>query len=309
MIKKILVILLISNILLISGCNEKENKLQSIVEIDGVIYELNSSYDAYIVTASTNNISEHIILANSIESLPVTKIEDEAFRYSVSVLKVTISKNIKEIGNFAFADCLLLEEVNFVNGSLLEIIGENAFENCKMLESIVLPDKLREIKKHAFYNAERLHSVSVPNSIELTGGGAFVGCNLSYNIFDDVYYLGNKENPYVLLLSCEKNEYFDFVVPEGTKIIGKSAFEKQYVQKITFPKSLYNIDNYAFTYCPVLEEIIIPINVEIMGKNVFDPTAKLKNIYLEASEIPSTFDPLWNEGCKANIVLNYKPTN
>ena len=307
-IKKIYVFLLMFLIIIITGCynNKKTNE---IIEVNGINYELNSDNNAYLVTGYTSSIKENVKLENEINNLPVIKVEDEAFENCLSILKITITKNILEIGDSAFSNCWLLEEVIFEEYSALEIIGENAFEKCLMLESIILPNKVKEIKNNSFYDCERLYSVSIPDSIEVIGNQVFYNCNLSYNIYEEVYYLGNSQNPYVFLTSCNKFEYFDFIVPEGTRIIGSSAFKNQYIQKVTLSRSLYNIKQYAFAYCPVLEEIFIPGNVKLIGENAFNPTYKLKYIYLETNEIPSTFNHLWNNECNAQIILNYKPTN
>ena len=58
----------------------------------------------------------------------VTKIDNFAF-FSSSVTEVVIGKNVQEISNAAFQNCMNLERVTFAAGSQLEYIGIVALVN------------------------------------------------------------------------------------------------------------------------------------------------------------------------------------
>lgn len=55
-------------------------------------------------------------------------------------------------------------------------MGTNAFENCKNLESIVLPKSLKTLGRGAFKGCEALKSVELPTSINLTDLETFSYC-------------------------------------------------------------------------------------------------------------------------------------
>lgn len=57
-----------------------------------------------------------------------------------------------------------------------ELIGAQAFKNCKKLTSISLPYGLTRIDEQAFYGCESLESVSLPFCVERIGAEAFAEC-------------------------------------------------------------------------------------------------------------------------------------
>ena len=85
------------------------------------------------------------------------------------------------IGAKAFNNCPLLEEV-IIPDSVTEIesqesVGDtyySAFRNCTSLKSITLPNKLTKIGTGAFSNCTGLTSITIPNSVTYLGG--FSGC-------------------------------------------------------------------------------------------------------------------------------------
>lgn len=58
-------------------------------------------------------------------------------------------KEVKHIGRYAFYGCTALERISLPTS--LETIGDYAFRGCTSARSIVLPDSIVEIGKHAFY--------------------------------------------------------------------------------------------------------------------------------------------------------------
>ncbi|MGM9971625.1 MAG: leucine-rich repeat domain-containing protein [Anaeroplasmataceae bacterium] len=70
-------------------------------------------------------------------------------------------------------------------------------------------------------------------------------------------------------------------------------------------KNLKTIGPKAFQNCPELKEIFIPANVTTIGANAFYGCSNLV-IRLEATEIPSGFDELWNSSnCEVRLGEKY----
>ena len=93
---------------------------------------------------------------------------------------VTIPANIGEIQAGAFMYCRNLTTVTFEQsesgeGSLLKVIGNDAFYKCNCLRTIELPDGLEEIGLRAFMESG-LERVTTPKSVRTIHQSAFRKC-------------------------------------------------------------------------------------------------------------------------------------
>ncbi len=106
--------------------------------------------------------------------------EDYAKYYETAYMpaeltKVTISDS--DINDYGFYRVSIIKSVIVVNATR---IGINAFSRCSHLESIELPDTLKEIGFSAFNRCFGLSSISFPDSLVTLGTECFANCsNLS----------------------------------------------------------------------------------------------------------------------------------
>lgn len=134
-----------------------------------------------------------------------------------------IPKSVVEIHNSAFLNCDRLEEVVFVEGSVLKTIGEYAFSGCSMLEKISFPEGLEIIGRFAFAKT-RLESIEFPASLGTIGQGAFYHCKRLRTV-----------------------EFSDGLETLGTEEYQKSGgllygvFEESAVENVRLPQTLKNI--------------------------------------------------------------------
>jgi len=98
------------------------------------------------------------------------------FGGNVSLKNITIPKNAATIFEGAFASCYELERVYFEDGSVLTSIREGAFDDCKMLQEIVLLQGLQKIGDRAFRRCAALSYVGIPSSVTEIGANAFSDC-------------------------------------------------------------------------------------------------------------------------------------
>ena len=90
----------------------------------------------------------------------------------------------------AFRDCKVLTSIVIPSGVMS--IGNNAFQNCINMTSVSIPNSVKTIGDNAFFFCTNLVTVTIPNSVTSIGGGAFGACGrLTYlTISENVTSIG-----------------------------------------------------------------------------------------------------------------------
>ncbi len=191
-------------------------------------------------------------------------------------------------------------------------IGEGAFANCKGITEINIPAGMKSIGSSAFASCTFLQNVDLPDSLTYIAPDAFSNCrNLVYSQYDNGFYLGNKNNPYLMLVSVSiditsitVNENTRFIasnafyhggswdsnchaksvtLPAGINIIGDRTFSNCSIESFTIPEGITSIGSRAFSSCANLTEIYIPDSVTYIGESAFNGCKKLKEIHIPDS--------------------------
>lgn len=76
----------------------------------------------------------------------VIAINSLAFAYNIYLKDIEFGKNIKEIDSWAFYLCRFTE----INLPAIELICENAFNGCPLLEKAIIGKSIQRIKEYAF---------------------------------------------------------------------------------------------------------------------------------------------------------------
>lgn len=140
------------------------------------------------------------------------------------------NKPIISIGERSFENKKKLENIVFDKESHITVIKRLAFNGCKNLEKLSLPNSIIEIENNAFQNCINLKEVYC-NSLIYLGGSTFFGCK-NLNKID----LGDK-----------------------LELIGSFAFyDCSSLTLVSIPDSCKTIYNKAFAYCTSLETLYIP---------------------------------------------------
>ena len=82
-------------------------------------------------------------------------------------------------GDNAFDDCESLSSITIPYS--VTSIGRNAFARCSSLLSISIPNSVTSIEDNAFQNCSSLTSIILPDSVTSIGMGTFYSCSATTN--------------------------------------------------------------------------------------------------------------------------------
>ena len=243
----------------------------------------------------------------------VTSIGNSAFSSCSSLTKVTIPKSVTSIGNDAFAHCSSLTKVTIPEG--VTSIGAGAFQSCGSLTEVTIPKSVETIGEIAFDECEALATVyyggtqedwdALKNTID-NGNNPLLNATIMYTPQESDFtytendtgvtitgYTGSTGN---IIIPSElggkpvtaigekaffQNKTITSVkIPEGVTSIGNSAFAQTNLTEVEIPKSVKNIERYAFNCCYNLEEVTIPGGVQRTGNYAFAYCTRLKQVII-----------------------------
>lgn len=116
-----------------------------------------------------NKNLKHIRLNEGLEC-----IGDHAFD-GTGIESIDFPNSLRKIGDSSFANSKL-KYVTFSNHYNKILIEHRAFENCELLQSVNLPEGLKEIESWTFASCPSLVEIIIPSSVKKVGEGAFLYC-------------------------------------------------------------------------------------------------------------------------------------
>jgi hypothetical protein len=170
--------------------------------------------------------------------------------------------------------------------SLLSV-GKGSFNECYILENIVLSDKIEYIGASCFYSNRRITGIVIPKSTKFIGRQSFSGVegtveldenNPYFYLEDGVLYSKNRKE----LIAPINHRGTKITIKEGIKEIRPYAFYDAKYYTIQIPASIEKIGNYAFASCDNLKKIELPDTLKELSKGLFLYTP-IENITLPKS--------------------------
>lgn len=177
-----------------------------------------------------------------------------------------------------------------IEGTILTITGQGNMENYDTynqhpwgtdITEVVIEEGVKSIGNCAFKDCASLTAVSIPDTISSVGVEAFYGCsNLEFYVENKGKYLGNQNNPNVVLIGNELSNFSkEFEILDGTKFIYDVAVaDKQALKFVTIPETVISIGVKAFSGCVCIESLKIPESVLTIGDYAFNDCKKLKKV-------------------------------
>ena len=153
-------------------------------------------------------------------------------------------------------------------------IADSAFENCTMLESIIMWADIEEIGDSAFKGCTGLTEFSIPSETELIGHHAFDGCTS----LETLYIWGDPDIGEYAFTDCVS--LTSISIGSDTKHIGAHAFEGCTGITSLFIWGVEIIGDYAFAGCSGIEDLSIPSDVLSIGNHAFDGCTALTSVFV-----------------------------
>ncbi len=151
-------------------------------------------------------------------------------------------------------------------------IADGAFENCTMLESIIMWADIEEIGDSAFKGCTGLREFSVPSDTTMIGHNAFEGCiNL-----ETLIIWGDPDIGEYAFANCVS--LTEISIGSDTENVGAHAFEGCTGVTSLIIWGVEIIGDYAFAGCTGIEDASIPSGVLSIGNHAFDGCAALTSV-------------------------------
>lgn len=148
---------------------------------------------------------------------------------------------IRWCGGRDWKEVIIPKEVTYQGKKyVVSRIGDAAFQNCRKLFSIQIPETVSEIGSQAFEGCTSLRSIQIPHSVTSIGYFAFRGCGL---------------------------ESITSYPPSLTEMGG--FFDCYNLSKVIIPNTVQVIEPSAFSGCYNLKSIEIPNSVNKIGLQAF----------------------------------------
>lgn len=252
--------------------------------------------------------SHNVVIPSEIDGLPVTEIDDGAFRGNTNINSVVIPESVKKIGSGAFSSCFFLSDISLTDS--VEYIGNEAFNNTAWLENqpegIVYignfaysykPGEKKETEltfrenttgisdEFAFLLSSKFSGIT---RVDLPDSLRYITPVTFHSLSDLSCFNVSEDNPYFMsddgiLFSKDRSKLIkypvqktgtSYIIPSQTKIIADRAFMNcNYLSEVEMSDSVTDIGDSAFSYCHNLNKIKLSDKIKTISCRSFRSTS------------------------------------
>ena len=228
-------------------------------------------------------------------------------KYKGESSTIVIPSNVKIIGEGAFGDCELIDSI-YIPQNVKRI--ESGWLSDDIEEILIKVDSLehwcnvdfnRYIETYSIIlevNGEKIaDKLIIPNGVKVIESYTFSYCES----LTEVVFPSSVEHIEVgAFANCSKLK--KVVLPESLASIANKAFESCYeLESVTFNNGLKSIGEYAFAWCKKLKNVALPDSVEIVGRSCFGHCESLETVKLSSSIEVIQFHTFSECGCLKQI--------
>ncbi len=256
-----------------------------------IIYAINADGRSYSVKSARKDLTDAVIPDRLSDGLPITAIDDGAFKDCTELRSIALGENLVYIGASAFEGCAALIDIAIPDSVLR--VGYRAFFGTSLavtengihyvdkwvtdaeddIREAVINDGAAGLGDHAFEGCERLTEITLPESITAIGAYAFNNCTALSNISLPLglAYLGE-----YALSGCR--ELSEIALPSGIATIPDHAISGcNALKNISIGDGITSIGDHAFAGCSALVGLTLPVGVTAIGASAFEGCSALKN--------------------------------
>ena len=176
-----------------------------------------------------------------------------------------------------------------IGGKQVVAIGKRAFEDCRNIESVTIPDGIVSIGQDAFVGCWALERVDFPASLLEIGHNIFWYCHSLTNVavaVDNPVFMSTNG----LLCTKDGTQVFEafggirtFEIPDTVKTILPYSFYCRDIEEINIPAGVTNIGHSAFTGCHSLRSVSFEDGLKHIGPYAFSGCTMLTEIETPSS--------------------------
>ena len=138
------------------------------------------NFDAYGKAAAdrvADKSIEEITILRNVAARETDANNLQPFHNLTALRTLTLGGQFTTITATMFQGCTSLQQVNFMEGNLVNAIGNNAFKACASLLSFTFPAAVTTVEANVFNGCSAMTSVNFGNATTSIGDGAFQGCS------------------------------------------------------------------------------------------------------------------------------------